>query len=813
MRDNHQGETLSFKYIISIIMSLQTWTAFWNRYEIRTVQRKTAVKNYKPKRDYTALHKIGVNKVIAEQVYNKAKVFKDELFFNKFSRFFRKDPLMITQWFGAPSKTDAFEQLYVIVSSGNMANIHEQFDQLLLILKFYNRGQSRQYEGALAVPPPGPFGLTNLLRNLSRLHKNEKYRSFSSTTLNGVNYFGITKEGDRADLRVFKFIGIAIQANTVKIDTTMHSNKEYNIAKRALEKWLGILIDTPQSSKSLKKLENFLLSGESKNFLLTGVSFYDNNLKLTVSDIYNHPVNVSGSVSYQKKLNNGNNKIELISQFRLYHKGRLLARPVPVDVGTYRSAGIIGAVKLGPKERKLSITKKEELAQSFARDFDVGLHEFITYDDLYEEAIYEKFLEATTQRITHFELRSKLAMQIYQDLLNDKLVSVAGNTEEQTRFCVNNDCDFAFRPVWDRVTCSNCNQQLIDGKKFNTQSISEESIVTYLVSNFKLAAVTKLSNQLLKRPVYLARIEQNDDIVELLILNSALKDHQFEILKYRYPSLMIATALDNTSLIESKGINAVKVSALIFDCKKSNFAMLKQALVDSAANHLKHARGLCYAAVRRIADDRFYKKGNTLSKYFGAEMYEADVSALLNYVFGNCIWLGANYRGKKLPDGFTAFPLQNKKQGCFVWDGKFGEGRTLQMGAFAKNKVYIDEAKKNKSIRENGGLKAFVFISNKKFPKSFLKKYEPLTKGSNIKINFIKSEQLQSITNHFRRNEKLIYNNENAKTLFLDSMATLFFKVKKGPKTEIIDDTALGALLSGNTKAFAAMKQGKPFKV
>lgn len=793
-------------------MSVKKWTAFWNRYEIRTVKRQSALKNYKVKRDYTTLHKVGVDKVIAEQIYNKAVKFKDELFFNKFSRFFMKDPGMITQWLGATSKTDAFEKMFGIINSENMVKIYEQFDQLLLILKFYDRGQSRQYEGMVGAKLVTPFGVRNLLKNLSRFHKNEKYRYFSSTQLNGVTYYSITKKGNRADLLVFKFISISFQANKVKIDMTMHSNKEYNIAKRSLEKWLGALIDTPQSNRSLKRLENFLINGDSKHFLLSGVSFYDNNLKINVVDSYNRPVNVSGSLFYKRKLQYSNQKIELISQFRLYHKGKLLVRPVSVDVGTYRSAGIVGAVKLGLRERNLSIAKKEVLATCFAQDFGVGLHEFISYGDLNEESIYEKFLEANTQRITHFELRSKLAMKIYQELLNEKLITVAGKVEEQTHFCANSDCGFAFRPVWDRITCASCGQHLLDGKKFNTQVISEEHVVDYIVSTFKNGTATKFSNQLLKRPVYLARLERNEEIVELLILNSTLKDHQFEILKYRYPNLMIATTLDNTDLIQSKGIEVVKLSKLIFDGKKNNFSILDQALLESEAKHLYHVRSLCHATVQRFSVDKFYKKGNTLSKYFGAEMYEADCSVLLNYVFGNCIWLGANSRGKKLPDGFTAFPLHNKKQGCFVWDAKFGEGKTLQMGKFVKNKVYIDEAKKNKSIRANGGLKAFIFISNKQFPMSFLKKYEALTKGSRIKINFLRSSQLESITRHFRRFEKLINSNENAKTQFLDSMITLFFIISKGPKTEIINDSVLDALLMANKKAFAVMQPGKPLK-
>jgi hypothetical protein len=792
-------------------MSTTRWTTFWKRYDIKTIKRSRTLKNYSVKKDISALSKIGVDKITADRIYKKSSSFKDPLFFNMFSRFFRKDAQMITQWLKAKSVTDGFEKLYAKISSGNMDKVTETFNDLHILFRYYNKGKTRQYEGVHPKKGKVNFDPKLLVLNLNRSDNKARYKKFGSTVLGNDHFICIGKEGQVGQM-VFKFLKLTIEGGKIKIDLSMHSNREYGIAKKAIEKWLGVRVDTPQSTKRLKKLENFLINGESPNFLMTGVTYYDNNFKLNVTDIYNRPRNVGALLAYKRKLQIADKKIEIVSQVRLYHKGKLLSRPVPVDILSYKSAGVIGAILLVPNERKLNSVRKTRLANEFKKDFGLDFYSFVTYKDLDDKGIYKIFLEETTQRVENFDLRSKLSMKIYQELLSDKLLSMSGKMEEQTRFCVNSDCVFAFKPVWDRTTCSHCGEMLINGSKFITQNISEESVVDFIVSNYKNATVTKLSNQVLKRPIYLARIEDGEDIVELLPLNGAFKPHQLEILKFRYPNLVVITSLDNMQDLEDKQLKALKLFELIYDCKKNKAKGVDDLVMQSAAEYLVHSRGLFLAAHNRIADNSFYKAQNKLSKYFGAEMYEADCSALLNYIFGNCVWLGAKYRGKKVPDGFAAFPLHDKKQGCFIWDGKFGEGYTLHMGNFSKNRAYIEAAKKNQSIKDNGGLKAFIFISNKRFPKSFTKKYLPLTNGSRIKINFLSSAQLKRIAEHFCRHEKLLFNNENAKGIFLDSMKSVLFSIKNGIKTEIIDNNALSLVLSTNNSAFAAIKAGKVLK-
>jgi len=789
-----------------------TWTVFWKNQGIKTVKRSRALKNYNARKDFASLQRIGVDRNTAEDIYQKSGAYGDPLFFSKLSRFFRRDPETVRTWINGSSKTDAFEKLFNIIDPNDLVGSKEKLTEIDVIFRFYNKGEGRHYEADYIGRGVINFDPKSFIFNLNRLDRDAKYHHYGTTQLGPDIIYCIQKDS-LIGQPVYKFIKLSVQGKKLKIALSMDSTKEYNVGKRALEKWFNIFIDTPQSSKSLQKFEDFLVSGESENFILVGATYFDNNFKFTISDIYNRPLNVGLSHGYKRKVVGALKKTETVSLIRIFHKKKGLPKPISINLLSYKTAGIIGAISLMPIDKKLNAARRKQLNKDFKRDFGITLNEFVKYNDLDEIGIYKIFLEGTPQRIEQFDLRSKLAMSIYQELLTDNLLTITNATEEQTRFCVNRNCEERFKVLWERKFCSNCGQALINGKKLITQEVDESDVVNFIQSVYKNGAVTKLSNKLLKRNLFVAKIEKGENVAEFIPVNSYLKDHQIEVLKFRYPNLIIVTSKDNLEEYEREGLQAVRLYELIHNCKKGKSSLINDNLDQAAVQHLAHTRALCKVSVSRISNDNFYKTKNLISKYLGAELFEADCSAMLNYVFGNSVWLGAKYRGHSVPDGFTAFPLHDRKHGCFIWDAKYGEGNKLHMGNFVKNSAYIAAAKKNNTIRENGGLKGFVFISNKKFPKKFTTKYLSLTKGSRLKVSFLSAEQLQKITAQFRRYEKLIYNNENAKKIFMESMETIFFKIKKGAKCEIIDDTLVSTLLSVNVKLLNKLKAGKPLKI
>jgi len=172
--------------------------------------------------------------------------------------------------------------------------------------------------------------------------------------------------------------------------------------------------------------------------------------------------------------------------------------------------------------------------------------------------------------------------------------------------------------------------------------------------------------------------------------------------------------------------------------------------------------------------------------------------------------LGASSRGQAFPDGITAFPFLDTHKGCFIWDAKFSEGQKVVLGKKEKNENYIKYAKNNFNIKENGGLKGFVFIGNRNAPKNFLREYRKLIGKRRIKVSFIRPEHLLEIFKHYKTNENRINNNLKVKQIFIELMNKIFFSTVRGNKSFVLQNSYLKQSLENNRKKYKSIKEGKP---
>jgi len=391
-------------------------------------------------------------------------------------------------------------------------------------------------------------------------------------------------------------------------------------------------------------------------------------------------------------------------------------------------------------------------------------------------------------------------MGIYKSLLKSSLLDTSDDTDEQSRFCVNLACRNKFRPDWKRKTCPACGGPLILGKKIIINKISEGSIVDYLKKKGKLDSIKKLGNKLLKRKLTVGSILHKGQSIELVPLTSELKENQLEVLAHRFTNCIIVTSLDNVTFLEQNGFSVVSLHDLVYTLEENKGNALLTKINEAHINYSSKLHRLSDIAADRIHTTTHYLTRNSEIKNLGAELFEADCSVVLDRILGNSLWLGAKHRGSSVPDGFTAFPILDKKEGCIIWDGKFSQGKSVIMGKFSKNKAYIKAAKTNASIKTNGGLKSFVFISNNPFPKTFEKKYKPLIKGSRIKVNFLQGSQLKLISDHYRRFEKTIQNNQEAKRQYIALIKEVLLLRKNGKPIEIIDTVELKQKIAANQK-------------
>ncbi|MDO8270042.1 MAG: hypothetical protein Q7T54_05245, partial [Candidatus Levybacteria bacterium] len=311
---------------------------------------------------------------------------------------------------------------------------------------------------------------------------------------------------------------------------------------------------------------------------------------------------------------------------------------------------------------------------------------------------------------------------------------------------------------------------------------------------------------LLGRKIYIVELRYNGKSACLFPVSKKLSENQIEILRFRYPNLILITSKDDKDGFLTAHVEALDLYKVAQKLLSKDVNYTKQLINKARRNQFNLVRNVADEIAIRFIDENFYKSKNRITKNFGAELFEADSYILLSYIFGNSIWLGANKRGSAFPDGITAFPLTQDKNGCFIWDTKFCETGRIVFGSIDKNAKYVKDGKTNTTIVGNGGLKGFIFISNTDAPNSFSSKFNKIAKGKVLKVSFLTSKQIVDIYKHFKDNEQDISQNSRIKMLFLDSMKSLLFKAKKRKKAFVITDLKITSLLLSNDQKYLSVK-------
>lgn len=786
-------------------ISVHKWTPFWKDMGIHVQKRTRTLKGYKPKSDITALKKAGVDPIVSAKIYHKSLSYTDKLLFKHFSRFFRKDTSTVIEWLKARNSSDAFSKLWNILNKDDLDATKKKFSELSTIFEFYKKGEGQLYSGKLGRNLSiNAFPVTTFLRKLNRSDPRAKYKHKNVAVLGKKIIIWFEKHGDK---KTHKFIILSREYSALRVILSLDSRKEYGIVKRQIQKHFNTFLDTPTERSSFRRLESFLETGRSRHFTLSGASYVQSGLRYSIASPLNRAQNITTSSVYKKQLTNVERKIEALSQFRLHVSSSYIKKPIFISILTYKE-GILGAILLNLDDKRLSSVQRTKLHEDFFRDFGLHMNQFLVHKDLTTKALYKHFLQTNELAPSKLELRSNEAMKVYKSLVANQILSVT-STDETSMLCVNNLCINYFLPVWDnKKYCNHCGEFLINGRSVETRKLNEMEVSKYIENAFTSGNSVSLSKKVLSRSITMSQIIYKGMSSEIIPLTSSLNEDQLLILKFRFPHCILITSKNDQSELEDQ-FQTLDLWKLAYSLDHDNGKLLQDAIQKSTEDSLHTTRSLFRQSIKRITNSAFYRGKNKKVRNLGAELFEADNSVILDYILGNCIWLGASHRGVSLPDGMTAFPMLNTSKGCFIWDSKFSEGSNLAMGNFAKNKKYINDAKSNKSIRTNGGLKGFVFVSNNTFPKHFITKYKPLVKNRRLKVSFLRASHLEKIAKHYRQHERLISNNTDAKNKFIDSMVDLLYTTKNDRRCEIISDAQIDNLTSTNNIYFKTLKKGR----
>lgn len=760
-------------------------------------KRGRILKHYNPKKEYPALKQVGVGVEEIDRVRKAFATYHDELLFRKFSLFFRRDPPTIQRWTGAADPSAAFIRLFHIFQRNELRRLEKRFQELFLLHKLNEKGEGRKYEAAHGRSGSVlKFDPVRFSRLLNRRDERASFTVLPRIQFGEWTILPLLKKGSGSP--VYKFIKLDKKDRKLLVRISADSPKEIELIRSVLNNAFRIYLDTPQVHATFDRLAQFLKTGDASHFLLTGGTYFHDEYRISVLPKYGRPQNIASCSSYSGRLANVSKPEAVFTQMRLLHKEIRARSQVFIDFRTPQSSSIIGAVLLNLNDRRLNSEERERIARDFRSDFELPLNEFIEYEDVPEEDVYKKLLQNIPKQPTEFELRSERSLRIYRELVSAGLLPWKVQTN-QARFCTKQDCRAAYQTKYNQKTCPVCGENMLAGRATVVEDIDEKRVADFAATICQQLGfqTTQFKRRLLTRDILVVEIRNGDDFIELVPISKALTDNQTEILRLRYPSLVLLTSRDDAAELRQKHFETRELSNFAYSVRKPGAqAYVKRLLADSRGERPTHLTNHASGCRLRFVDDSVYLEKNKASKNFGAELFEADCSVLLSCIFGNSIWLGARKRGKALPDGVTAFPVTGTRNGCFVWDAKFSSTDRVVLGSHDKNRKYISEARANETVAANGGVKGFLFVGNKPAPKTFTGLSRQLVGNKRIKLSYWEMKHLRTLFDHFRAHQTVINSNNDVRDVFVDAVKELLFKTAGRKRAFAMTDEFLDGVMT-----------------
>jgi len=784
----------------------QQWTAFWKALGIEIPKRNRFLARYDPRRsDFSPLVKMGVDRQIIETAYTHFSHYYDRLVFHKFCKFFRRDPDTVQRWTNASSRSEAFERLFNRFRRNDLASLRARFRELWLLSELNRKGEGRRYEikyrrvGSLAQISGQRF-----TRVLNRHDSRAKYAFVDAFDYGGAKVVCIRKTGQGRP--VYKFIKLLRVGGRIEVQVSADSKAEYKRIRSALIGYFNSYVDSPQSDASLDRFRAFMFAGQTEHFGLVEVSYFQDDYRITVAPKFRQPADITAFRPYRNRLSDTDAE-QVVGSFRISHKELAGRAPVTIDIRGSAS-DIIGALLFVLQDRRLNSSDRERILLDFRQDFGFNLGSFISYADLNDKEIYRRFLQVVGRREGEIDLRSERALDIYKALVKAEIIGGEWRTHDDPRYCVNRDCRLAYGVQRKRNYCANCGERLLAGRTVVQPKVNEKKAAQYVASKLKEANVDVelFQKKLLGRDLSIASVQIGEFSVELVPISGLLSPSQVELLRLRFPNAWVLTARDNEADYSSAAIECWSLHDVVYELEQGQAQKVEQQIQNVATRRLDRARRCVADASQHYTDAQYYRRKNSEKKNLGAELFEAYTHLLLAHMFRNSIWLGASRRGTAVPDGISAIPIVSAQPfGCFLWDSKYAEGN-VSLGTVAKNQTYITAARRNETIRDNGGLGGFVFVSNRAAPTSFRSKYKRLGGPRAPKVVFLRSGQLSRIYQHYQQQEDDFLHNEANRRRFIASMQNLFLDATGGNKIVAVADEQLDRLLGDNEATYVAAR-------
>ncbi len=536
---------------------------------------------------------------------------------------------------------------------------------------------------------------------------------------------------------------IVLDLSNKQLRLVFHSKTERRIVIGFLQKNLKMVLTAEQPDILVKKNDlKAAISTESlaSSFPITRVNFKMTNLaghpRLTVRDGAD-----KNSVANAIKMLEDSKQIS-VDDISVIESLNLLLDGTPVNVKVVASKA--GYYKLVIPERNLTFAIRSDILSEFESASRLPINKFFTFED-----VPVRSLEAINNILNSKMVCLSEEPPIYKSVLEDlyELGLLQKPEKESRRFCVNPKCNRAFVNTWAKGTCAECgNKMRIRGVYFSIKA-NKPKIREFLLSSLKneqFSAVTGVRSINHKRTPVIEIYTPRGSVLVIPDYSTKINPALLDQVQYSDTSVVFAPYpfTSETETIRRRGHGIVAISELAWDY-----------LSDSRTGRFSSEIDRCLDSfiLRVMESGKNSLERIEAKKEYDFHKFEEDVFSLIHVILPTAQRLGDQFIGKKVPDGIASVPLTGKKRFCITWDCKYSDTEYNLVEKPSKTIHYLKKLPELSVVRNLGGLRSFVFVSNNmngarfgRYVKKLLKKYT--WRGG--KIILLSSGQLISLYKH-----------------------------------------------------------------
>ena len=779
--------------------------AFWKKIGIIiSVNQDKFIRNFNQEKYVKKLTRSGVTLTDINYImkkFNSLTTNSDIIEFYRISEFYLKSPSTAQKFFKSKTRPATYRKLINTYCGLSLEDVKTVLFNLSLVYRWEIKGRgsifyAKKISKRIAIKN---IKARDITYHLNRHEDATTYRTFKSFIYNKYRVIPFKRERD--EFETYKFIAIKELKKRLEIFITYDSDKEIQIIKNSLSLRIKTFLEIPELRADFSRLLKFIISGASTNFMLIGIKLRKDDYTVTAFPTTRKHQSIS-QLDFFKRFGDNINE-ENVLEMLIQHKSIEGKNTFRIEINSILNGNLLGALYIRFVDSKLDDNEIKIIEKDFKADFGVQLRRFIISKKLSNQDICRIYLHNPNNKVRKkIDLHIPEAFTIYNSIKRYGLLPRNKEKSDNKGYCFNSRCRRRHEIQWHRAYCENCQSLLFPGKTVIIPRIDQPQIINFLKQYFAEQNIPYqvFPKYILSKKHLLIQITLNGEQVQFLPLSRKLSDNEIEIISFRFPALIILdTKGQFDASHDSRAITTIDLYKFYFEIIiKNNGNYLISILRTLNSKKIERIRSMGYLASNRITNYHFYKGKNNVYPNYGAELFEADCSAILNYIFSNSIWLGTAQRGQKVPDGISSLPLRTRQRdGCIMWDAKFAESARVTIGSASKYAHYVKDGKANKTIKSNGGLKAFIFIGNKCPPKCFNRNFKKVAKARrNLKFNFMSNHQLHQIFEFYKKNEPHINSSDQIRIIFFTMIKEVLFK-KKNKKTvvEIIENIKLSKLL------------------